>query len=392
MPVHQIVVVPISKDSTDNEEDHIISRSRRKEKQVKRRFRHQRKTVGSVTECVDQSKCVRTHNDSSSEEEQYHTSDRSWRQKKVLRKRRPCLRACSRKDKTHNQDLTNSHRTSVELKELDKREENNYEHDVGKDSEEEVIEGLIMKSYDERGSENADDSVATAQQQTETCSQNRALQEACFDNELEVCRICHGEGDEECPLITPCRCIGSLRFVHHACLHQWIQSSDTRCCELCKYNFIMEMQLKPLRKWENLQMSANEHRRIFCSVIFHLVAVACVTWSLYVFSVTSHTAEGVQNSKEHNGLLEQLFWIKLGIVALSAASGLIFMSIQCKLYLNMWRRLKAFNRIIFVHNCPDSVCHKAEKTTPPNVSSTHQTPATAFCPALEARRSQVEAV
>lgn len=61
-------------------------------------------------------------------------------------------------------------------------------------------------------------------------------------------RICHCEGDEESPLITPCRCTGTLRFVHQACLHQWIKSSDTRCCELCKYDFIMETKLKPLRK------------------------------------------------------------------------------------------------------------------------------------------------
>lgn len=61
-------------------------------------------------------------------------------------------------------------------------------------------------------------------------------------------RICHCEGDEESPLITPCRCTGTLRFVHQSCLHQWIKSSDTRCCELCKYDFIMETKLKPLRK------------------------------------------------------------------------------------------------------------------------------------------------
>lgn len=63
-----------------------------------------------------------------------------------------------------------------------------------------------------------------------------------------VCRICHCEGDDECPLITPCRCTGSLSFVHQACLNQWIKSSDTRCCELCKYDFIMETKLKPLNK------------------------------------------------------------------------------------------------------------------------------------------------
>lgn len=62
------------------------------------------------------------------------------------------------------------------------------------------------------------------------------------------CRICHCEGDDESPLITPCHCTGSLRFVHQSCLQQWIKSSDTRCCELCKYEFIMETKLKPLRK------------------------------------------------------------------------------------------------------------------------------------------------
>ncbi|NXG50393.1 MARH1 ligase, partial [Psilopogon haemacephalus] len=69
-----------------------------------------------------------------------------------------------------------------------------------------------------------------------------------WSDDLEVCRICHCEGDDESPLITPCRCTGTLRFVHQACLHQWIKSSDTRCCELCKYDFIMETKLKPLRK------------------------------------------------------------------------------------------------------------------------------------------------
>ncbi|XP_075279425.1 E3 ubiquitin-protein ligase MARCHF8 isoform X3 [Opisthocomus hoazin] len=64
----------------------------------------------------------------------------------------------------------------------------------------------------------------------------------------DTCRICHCEGDDESPLITPCHCTGSLHFVHQTCLQQWIKSSDTRCCELCKYEFIMETKLKPLRK------------------------------------------------------------------------------------------------------------------------------------------------
>ncbi|KAJ0067135.1 hypothetical protein NL108_012851, partial [Boleophthalmus pectinirostris] len=108
----------------------------------------------------------------------------------------------------------------------------------------------------------------------------------------DCCRICHCEGDDESPLITPCHCTGSLRFVHQGCLQQWIKSSDTRCCELCKYEFIMETKLKPLRKWEKLQMTASERRKIMCSVTFHVIAITCVVWSLYV--LIDRTAEEIK--------------------------------------------------------------------------------------------------
>ncbi|KAJ8272043.1 hypothetical protein COCON_G00109020 [Conger conger] len=178
----------------------------------------------------------------------------------------------------------------------------------------------------------------------------------------DICRICHCEGDEECPLITPCRCTGSLRFVHQGCLHQWIKSSDTRCCELCKYAFIMQTQLKPLRKWEKLHMSTGERRKIICSVTFHIIAVTCVVWSLYV--LIDRTAEEIKQGKE-NGVLDWPFWTKLIVVAIGFTGGLIFMYIQCKVYLQLWRRLKAFNRIIFVHNCPDTDRKGEEKPSAP---------------------------
>uniref|UniRef100_A0A4W3HWT8 RING-type E3 ubiquitin transferase n=1 Tax=Callorhinchus milii TaxID=7868 RepID=A0A4W3HWT8_CALMI len=163
----------------------------------------------------------------------------------------------------------------------------------------------------------------------------------------DICRICHCEGDEENPLITPCRCTGTLRFVHQACLHQWIKSSDTRCCELCKYDFIMETKLKPLRKWEKLQMTTSERRKIFCSVTFHIIAITCVVWSLYV--LIDRTAEEIKQ-----GVLEWPFWTKLVVVAIGFTGGLVFMYVQCKVYIQLWRRLKAYNRVIFVQNCPDT--------------------------------------
>uniref|UniRef100_A0A8C6V0V9 Membrane-associated ring finger (C3HC4) 1 n=1 Tax=Neogobius melanostomus TaxID=47308 RepID=A0A8C6V0V9_9GOBI len=170
---------------------------------------------------------------------------------------------------------------------------------------------------------------------------------------LSCHRICHCEGDDECPLIMPCRCTGSLSFVHQTCLNQWIKSSDTRCCELCKFDFIMETKLKPLRKWEKLHMSKGERRKIFCSVLFHLIAIGCMLWSVYI--LVKRTAEEVRLGK--NGVLEWPFWTKLIVVAIGLAGGLIFMYIQSKVYLQLWQRLKAFNRIITVQNCPDKELH-----------------------------------
>ncbi|XP_067876320.1 uncharacterized protein [Heterodontus francisci] len=167
----------------------------------------------------------------------------------------------------------------------------------------------------------------------------------------EVCRICHCEGDDDGPLITPCHCTGSLRYVHQTCLQQWIKSSDTRCCELCKYEFIMETKLKPLRKWERLQMTSSERRKILCSVTFHIIAITCVVWSLYV--LIDRTAEEIKQGQT-SGILEWPFWTKLVVVAIGFTGGLVFMYVQCKVYVQLWKRLKAYNRVIYVQNCPET--------------------------------------
>ncbi|CAJ1052524.1 uncharacterized protein march1 [Xyrichtys novacula] len=223
-------------------------------------------------------------------------------------------------------------------------------------------EELITKKYQEKGSGSGDMSAPTPQKH---CGVNGSTARYCSDDsEMEVCRICHCEGDDECPLIMPCRCTGSLSFVHQACLNQWIKSSDTRCCELCKFDFIMETKLKPLRKWERLHMSKSERRKIFCSVLFHLIAIACMLWSVYI--LVKRTAEEIRLGKNEElwrisllkyttpgGVLEWPFWTKLIVVAIGFTGGLIFMYIQCKVYLQLWCRLKAFNRIITVQNCPE---------------------------------------
>jgi E3 ubiquitin-protein ligase MARCH6 len=57
-----------------------------------------------------------------------------------------------------------------------------------------------------------------------------------FDD-LDTCRICHGEATVEEPLFYPCKCSGSIKFVHQVCLVEWLSHSQKKHCELCKTPF-----------------------------------------------------------------------------------------------------------------------------------------------------------
>ena len=47
------------------------------------------------------------------------------------------------------------------------------------------------------------------------------------------CRICIDDGDL---IQSPCNCIGSVGLVHVTCLEEWLSTSNTRECEICKHD------------------------------------------------------------------------------------------------------------------------------------------------------------
>jgi len=57
--------------------------------------------------------------------------------------------------------------------------------------------------------------------------------------EEDVCRVCRCEAESERPLYYPCKCAGSIKFVHEDCLIKWVDTSGIKKCELCgtEYNF-----------------------------------------------------------------------------------------------------------------------------------------------------------
>lgn len=60
------------------------------------------------------------------------------------------------------------------------------------------------------------------------------------------CRICRCKDDE--PLISPCKCSGSSKWIHQSCLIQWFQVSRTTRCELCSEKVFIRKYTKPIRE------------------------------------------------------------------------------------------------------------------------------------------------
>ncbi|KAJ3147104.1 hypothetical protein HDU86_008100 [Geranomyces michiganensis] len=60
---------------------------------------------------------------------------------------------------------------------------------------------------------------------------------AADEEEVEICRVCRGPATPEQPLHYPCKCSGSMRYVHQDCLEQWLQHSRKKQCEICNYPF-----------------------------------------------------------------------------------------------------------------------------------------------------------
>ena len=57
-------------------------------------------------------------------------------------------------------------------------------------------------------------------------------------NLKKICRICLEIGNKNNPLISPCLCEGSIKYVHQSCLKKWLIKSKIRPelsrCEICK--------------------------------------------------------------------------------------------------------------------------------------------------------------
>ena len=95
------------------------------------------------------------------------------------------------------------------------------------------------------------------------------------EEDEQVCRVCYDKIDSK--LIYPCKCTGSIKWIHESCLNKWIAASKKDFCPQCKYNYKKKVFYKhPKLKFLNNQACQRVLTIIFISlniVIFSYISL-----------------------------------------------------------------------------------------------------------------------
>lgn len=118
------------------------------------------------------------------------------------------------------------------------------------------------------------------------------LPHPCQESEIaseRTCRICMEPEDQENPLLSPCKCSGTIRYIHEECLKTWLVSHfediAKSCCELCKTSFSMEFKMKAKCQPKNscsAGLSSCMFIPILSAIVIILFVIICLLTDRYL--------------------------------------------------------------------------------------------------------------
>jgi len=104
---------------------------------------------------------------------------------------------------------------------------------------------------------------------------------------LAICRICHQPGDEYDILISPCRCAGTLQFIHNTCLMKWLEITSKKSrkppkCELCHYQYHRHKKFK-FDHWRFPKVSRQDKVLHSIFIVNLLIMIGCAIATVMCF-------------------------------------------------------------------------------------------------------------
>lgn len=117
---------------------------------------------------------------------------------------------------------------------------------------------------------------------------SQTVSESGTDN-YSFCRICQMQGDDRDPLFSPCRCSGSLRYVHGSCLKKWIRISQRRGrrkkpprCEICHFPFNRHKRFK-FSQWRWPRVNARDKCLHIIFLLNLVIMIGCAIATIMCF-------------------------------------------------------------------------------------------------------------
>lgn len=151
------------------------------------------------------------------------------------------------------------------------------------------------------------------------------------DDDEKVCRIC-ADDEEQSELIAPCRCSGSVKYVHRSCLDKWRSTTLNReyflRCSMCKQVYVLD-ELDEAKKQKRVyQIKVARDIVSVLLVIFAILAVCEVTAA--IINYTSFPLQYyLPEDFTSNGFFRFIFWFTMGIGIFLAGFGLLTLFVIC---------------------------------------------------------------
>jgi len=155
---------------------------------------------------------------------------------------------------------------------------------------------------------------------------------------MPVCRICQLPGMEPSnPLISPCRCLGSIRYVHNNCLLKWLEVSSRRrsgppCCELCQYQYLRHKKFV-ISHWRFPECSLRDKFLHFFFIVNVCLMIACAAVTIICFKEIENQPIPYETSPNYRPgelTLPELITISCGILFFLAFFLAIWVEVRAK--------------------------------------------------------------
>uniref|UniRef100_H2Y4C4 RING-type E3 ubiquitin transferase n=1 Tax=Ciona savignyi TaxID=51511 RepID=H2Y4C4_CIOSA len=126
-------------------------------------------------------------------------------------------------------------------------------------------------------------------------------------SKLNVCRICQECCSGDPGLIAPCRCKGSIGFVHERCLVEWLSKSGKSTCEICCTSYVLRASTAGWRQWRRLQLSRHDLAMMAVNIVCIIFLISTTAWLIW-------SALSVETKRQRNSDLFRVCYALYGFM------------------------------------------------------------------------------